>query len=632
MDAAIQAAEGIGGRVRDRVKPAPDLARLERYVSRWADDMAPALKRAMLCKEFYDDNQLTTTERGVLKGRGQPDVVMNRIKPAINGIVGVIERGRTDPKALPKQPAKEGLANLATDVLRYIADTNRFQIIKARSLTDELIWGWTGSITEVNEEGDIEVSMIRPEELIWDSAARENDARDGRFLGIAKWQYLDDIQAEHPNAQGLDAAYRAAPVESLEDRPEMSFGWVDSKTRRMMVIEMYHREAGQWMRCKFVRGAVLDYGPSGYLDKKGRPRCPIEVVRAYVDIRNCPYGAVHSMLDAQREINMRRSKLLHELNTRQLIVQDGTVPDYEVLRKEANRPDGIIVTTVQGGVQFADRRDIASGQAELLAEAKGEIERQGPNPGVLGRDVKGQSGRAILAQQQAGLLELAPLLGAFDEYIMRVYRQMWACAQQWWDKPRYIRISDDAKAPEYLMVNEPVVGFDPMTGAPTVSVNRRIAELDVDIIVDSSPDVATIAEEQFQALTDMLPAVAQSAPQAVPALLEAIIVSSTALRPDAKKNLVEALQGAQEGPPDPMEQAAKQLQLRGAVAEVKKVESETAKNEATAEKTKIEAIDIMRQAEREDVGIDPASQDRMMRERMDARRAESTSQAGMIGR
>ena len=54
--------------------------------------------------------------------------------------------------------------------------------------------------------------------------------------------------------------------------------------------------------------------------------------------------------------------------------------------------------------------DMASGQAELLQEAKNEIELFGPNASLQGRGSDSQSGKAWQLQQQAGMAE-ARLIG-----------------------------------------------------------------------------------------------------------------------------------------------------------------------------------------------------------------------------
>lgn len=611
----------------------PDLPRLQRFVDNWGSLMEPATRHALLCRAFYDSQQITDAEMAELRQRGQPIVVMNRVKPAINGIVGIIEKGRTDPRGVARTPVDEQTATLATDTLRYIADVNRFQTLKSRMFLDELIAGWTGAITEIDDDGEVIVTRIRWEELIWDPAAREMDAKDARWLGIAKWVYVDDLMAQYPDqAEQIRSAFSASapPTLSTEDRPFGGFGWVDVNSRRVLLVEMYHREAGRWYRCKFIRSHALEAGESAYRDKKGRSRCPIEVVRAYVDTQNKPYGVVTDMLDPQREINARRSWLLRALVVRQAKVRPGGVKDIEELRRQLAKTDGIIEELQPDGVEIIDRSVDISGQSALLQEAKSEIERQAPNPALQGRESAQLSGRAALIRQQAGLLELSVVISAFDEFVMRLYRQQWECASQFWTAPKYIRVTDDVKAPEYRMVNEPMFELvqdpstgvevaqpvieivqDPQTGQqmPRQKMRNVLAELDMDIIIDSSPDVASVQEEQFQALTELYPVVAQTRPDFAGKLLEAIIASSTVIRD--KGALIGALN--EQAQPDPMQQMAIQMQAAQAQADIERTKSETAKNAAQATKTGIEAASIMREADREDAGLDHATQDRNMR-------------------
>lgn len=587
--------------------------------------MDPPLRQALQCTQFYDGQQLTDDEIRVLRDRKQPIVIMNRVRPAVNGIVGVVERGRIDPKAIPREPTDEDSANLATDVLRYVADYNRFQVLRSRMFLDMLRAGWTGSIQEVDEEGEVVSVPIRWEELIWDSASRELDCRDARFLGIAKWYYVDDLQAEYPQFAkeiGNSFAIGRTTVQTMEDRPFGGYGWVDTNSRRVLVIEMYHRENGEWYRCKFIRSLALEAGPSAFKDKRGRGRCPIEVVRCYVDTQNRPYGVIVDMMDPQREVNARRSWLLRNLVARQVIAQKGMVEDKDAALQTLASSSGWLEVNDIAQVQLQDKEADIAGHTALMQEAKGEIDRQAPNPALQGREDRVQSGRALLARQQAGLLELSSVLSAFEDYTLRIYRQWWQCCRQFWTAPRYIKITSDVKAPEYLMVNQPVgveVVQDPQTGLPTIQpkLAKRLAELDVDITIDSSPDVASIEEEQFQALAELFPQVAAVNPMKADALLDELIASSPIIR--NKQQLLEKMQGPQQ--PNPMQQMAMQLEMQGKQAEVEKTQSETAKNVATTQKTQVETAAIVHGAAREDAGMDQASQDRAQRDREGQRNA-----------
>ena len=578
------------------------LSRLEDYVTRWSDGMALALKRAREAQAFADGDQLTDDDRRVLIGRGQPAVIVNRIAPAINGTIGVVDRGRADPKALPRTPVDEDSANLATDTLRYIADKSRYQASKISALRHYLVWGWVGWQPGLDRRGDVVTHVIRPEELVWDPASREHDCSDARYLGVAKWRYVDEVEADYPGHEDMiRAAVGSQPAGGLgastEDRPD-SLIWSDPKAGRVLTVELYYRERGAWRRAVFVRGYVLEDGESPDLDEYGEPRCPIEVGRAYVDRENRPYGIVAAMIDPQREINARRSWMLRALVVRQVMVAPGGVADKEALRAELAKPDGVIEMQQPDGVQIIDRSTDIAGHAQLLAEAKGEIDRAAPNPALQGRETAAASGRALLARQQAGLLELAPVLSGFDDLCLRLFRQWWCTARQYWDGPKWIRVTDDVSAPQYLMLNEPVV--DEM-GQPVMEIvpgpdgqpvqqpvtRNRIAELDVDIIVDSAPDVASIQQEQFQALAELIPVMAPIAPPVALAMTKEMIASSDVLR--NKQALIEAFDPPEQDPQaQQMAAAAAELQMRQAVAEVSKTEAEAQAKAADAQKTMAE--------------------------------------------
>jgi hypothetical protein len=292
---------------------------------------------------------------------------------------------------------------------------------------------------------------------------------------------------------------------------------------------------------------VLWEGDSPYQDDKRRPCCPIEAASAYVDRENNRYGPVRDMRDVQDEINKRRSKALHYLNTRQVqeTVPGSGLSDPDLARLEASKPDGVIPT----GWAVIPQTDQVQGQLELLREAKSEIERLGPNPAILGRDGADSSGRALLARQQSGLVELSILYGHLEDWELRIYRQAWARMKQYWKTPQWLRVTDDEGAAKFLQLNAPptmpgpdgqdVPGqyagmVDPQTGQPAaegaegakpafrmpngqmvLGYKNAVAELDVDIILDSVPDTANVQQEQFQDLMQLVgsnPAYAQSVP------------------------------------------------------------------------------------------------------------------------
>lgn len=490
---------------------APDLARLKRFFTEARDLTAEARAASLNAIDYYDTDQFTRADMAKLSARNQPAITINRIKPAINGIVGVAERGRSDPRAWPRGPGDEDSADAATDVLRYIGDFNRFKRLKSDCFRDMLVPGTMAALIGVDGDTQVTITQVRWEEFFADPRSRRADFKDARYQGIAKYMYADDLAALYPPmAASIEATVETGPGgafqpdESYQDRPEglwTAAMWADRKARRLMVVELYYREAGDWRRCVFTGSDVLEYGPSPYLDHKGRPDCPIEAQSAYVKRDNSRYGAVRDMLDLQDEINKRRGKALHLLTVSRVQAIDGqaAMVDANELRLEASRPDGVLPL----GWNMAPNTAQMAGNLELLQEAKAELERMGPSPAALGRGHEGDSGRALLARQQSGLMELSNIYGGLEDWELRVYRQCWARAKQFWTAPQFIRVTDDEDAPRFVGLNQPLLrqGFG---GQAVLGYQNAVAEMDVDIEIDTQADTGTIAQEQFMELVRLI--------------------------------------------------------------------------------------------------------------------------------
>lgn len=79
-------------------------------------------------RDYFDGpKQLDSEIREILRNRRQPPIYTNRVRPAINGVLGVLEQGRRDPRAMPRNPDDEQSADICTKTLRFIADECKFQ-------------------------------------------------------------------------------------------------------------------------------------------------------------------------------------------------------------------------------------------------------------------------------------------------------------------------------------------------------------------------------------------------------------------------------------------------------------------------------------------------------------------------
>jgi hypothetical protein len=228
------------------------------------------------------------------------------------------------------------------------------------------------------------------------------------------------------------------------------------------------------------------------------------------------------------------------------LVRKGAVENIERLRTEAAKPDGVLETNIEGGIAFEDAAKQAEwqGQMEMLSEAKSEIENYGPTLVEKGME---KSGRAIALLQQSGLAELGPFIDAWSDWKLRVYRAMWSNIRKHWTSERWIRVTDQQEAAQFVRINE--LQIDPQTGQPVIANN--IAALDVDIILDEAPDSITTMQDTFELLESLA---AAGVPVPPP-----VVIEMSGLPASVKKRIQGMLEQAQQ--PDPMAEQAKQVAL-----------------------------------------------------------------------
>ena len=484
-----------------------------------------------------------------LAERKQPPVISNRIKPKIDALLGYEKRQRTDPKAYPRTPKHEQEANSVTDAIRFVCDQNRYPLIRSEAAEFVLIEG-IGAATVTVVQGssgqmDVKLNAVPRDRFYRDPHSRKRDFSDANYLGTVLWMDEADAKAMFPGKDDvIGDCYVDSSIEgeTYDDRPAVM--WSDRKRKRVRVLQHRYKEKGVWYTAIVCKGGYLrDPQPSPYLDEDGKPECDLIAVSAYVDRENRRYGAVKMMISPQDEINKRRSKALHLLNSRQIIAEEGAVADVEQARREANRPDGYNVVTPGMRFEYVEPGSLVSGQFELLQESKAEIDASGVNPALEG-DLKASSGRAQEMITQAGLAEQAIVFDALKDFSWRVYRAIWHRIKQYWTDERWVRVTDDERNLKWVGLNQQVPGPD---GQPMVQ--NALAELDVDLILEDGPDTINLQSEQFEQLVELK----KADPASIPT--QAIIEASSLRNKD--KILQHLEQG---GIPPQLQQQMQQMQ------------------------------------------------------------------------
>lgn len=569
---------------------------------------------AELDRDYYDHKQWTAEEIATLGERGQPVVTDNRIQRKIDRVIGQEIVGRTDPKAWPRNTPDEKAAEIATDTLRYIFDRARFSSICVKVAKNIAIEGFGGCELEVvTERNQKEISMnwIPWDRTFHDPRSSDNLFDDARYKGTVQWMDVPDAAAKFKvDEDELAPGSLMGEDETYWDKPA-NFAWSDSKANRILVVYMYYRVAGEWHYAIFSNNTLLMAGPSPHKYDNGKSMCPLQLASVYVDRKNNRYGIARGLRSLQDAINKMRSKLLHLLSVRQVRIDPVSGLDVEEVRSELARPDGV-VKAAKDELEVVQQVAEITGHFNLLNLTFQEIDEVGPHHSIQGRNVEGQSGRAILAQQQGALAELALFFDVLRDWKLRVAHCAWSMAKQHFDGPRMIRITDDEDSPKFIQINQPL-GVDPatgqqmvgainpnkideQTGQPTVLMQGAFSELDVDLVMDQTSDSAVIQQEQFQMLVDMK--------KVDPTIPTEAVIQASQLR--NKKQIMDAMKGGNDPQAAQMKQIEMEVTLKDAMAKIDKLISEAEKNRAITEKTQVETALLPAQAEH-DARIESAS-------------------------
>ena len=439
-----------------------NLTQLTEWVEGAAEFTQDARKLSERDRDYYDNKQLTTEEKNELAKRGQPEVISNRIKRKIDFLTGIEKQQRTDPKAFPRNPGDEEAASAASDSLRFVEEKTKFDSIASSVWENMLIEGFGGceiGIRFKGNEPDIFIKHVPWDRLFYDPYSFRKDFEDARYLGGEMWYDYDDIVRKYPGKKdALDASMdTASTADTYDDKPKHSV-WADGKRKRVRVATIWYKKGAEWYWCIFTKGGKLKGGKSPYRTQDGESLRGIIMRSSYVDRDNNRYGVVREFISPQDEINKRRSKSLHLLNMRQVVTDDSTFQDTRKVKSELAKPDGVIkLGNPQGRFEILNNNDQIGGHFELLQESKNEIDLMGPNASMTGKSEKSaESGRAIQAQQQGGLIELATLLDGYRMFKQEVYETIWHLIRQFWTEEKWVRVTDQENNVKFVGLNQPV--------------------------------------------------------------------------------------------------------------------------------------------------------------------------------
>lgn len=425
------------------------------------------------CHQYYDGNQLEPAIIEMLKERNLPILITNLMQPAINGVLGMEARSRTDwfvradddeftdiADALNVR-VNEGLRTAKAN--GACSDAYKYQVVGGI--------GWVEAKKNKDPlSSKYSIGMIHPDEISWDFRSK-SDLSNCNWMLRERWVDKEEAEAAFPKHKDIIkhsiGQWSSFDTEEIARKGELlSQGyseyqystrdekeWLLPHRDMVKVYELYYRvwEAGIVLRSQDGKAAVFNennpahvalinsgrvkierrsipslrlswyIGPHFITDMKSPhphnyyPYIPFFGSRE--DKTNVPFGLARSMLSPQDEINFRRIRLTGDLNYKRIVMDDdATAMSDTDLLANVHKANGIVKLSAtgkrEGGALFKVESDqgISQQQFQIMQDAKMLIQDvAGIYNAFLGKEGGAQSGVAINSLVEQGATTLADI-------------------------------------------------------------------------------------------------------------------------------------------------------------------------------------------------------------------------------
>jgi hypothetical protein len=593
----------------------------QQFRSEWRVDSATE-------REYYDGNQLDADLIRKWKARGIPIMVVNRIRKAINGIVGHQERNLTDFVVRTEGVESTELSDALSAAMKVAERETRTDA----ACLDAFAGSVKGGIdwVEVSPETDpfkfhVRVKGVKWREMYWDEdGSSEPDGSDGRFMRRLRFLPRKTLMRYFPSQREIIRHagtssdhlnwYEPEQLErgdnSYRDYPSWQHHW--QRGDELCLEEVWYKVEVSGMVCRLPSGVVIEWdprnpkhvaaaqrglvkpepamfrkvrqaywlGPHRLLDRwsplphNEYPYVPFICYRE--DSTGKPYGAIRDLRYLQDEINVRRAKMGWGLDATRTFAEKSAVENHASTAEEIGRKDAYVVTAdsaVSGGrIKVDEHQGLNRQQYEIYKDAEATIQDVGgtPDPFLGEQDSAGQSGKALQTRIDQTLTMLGTVNRNYRQSREKVGQLLMAHVVAKMGTNHAIPYEDPIDgSPRRVVVNEEVV--DSETGQRYL--NNNLQHIRLRAVLDETPSTPTYRIQQFESIMRAL----TGAPDDVQIVLwpSALELSEIPNRKQAVKALKKRLGMSEPETPEEIEaakveaakrQRAEEAQLRGAEA------------------------------------------------------------------
>lgn len=532
-------------------------------------------------EEFYDGVQWNELEMEDIRDKGMIPIVANVVATTVNWILGTERRMRTEFKILPRRKADLPHAQRKTEYLKFVSDVNYLPFARSEAFAEAVKSG-IGWLEDGIQDGGGDPILSRQESwrnLLWDSAAREKDMSDARYMFRVRWIDVDILESLFPhrleqirhaavsNALGVGGIDNSGDW-AMDSREEVAIqGGIpaaveaDYARPRVRVIEAWYTKPGQTkvlIRGETPGGTFIDevYDPlsrghwnelaagqaivadktlqrvhmcimteNDILHMQESPyrhnRFPFTPIWCYRrGSTGQPYGVIRGLRTLQEDINRRLMKALAILSSNKTIMDEGAVPDIDTFMDEVSRVDAVIVKKAGKELDINVDRELSAAHLEIMSQSIQMVQSvSGVTDENLGRSTNATSGIAIGRRQDQGSLATAIVFDGLRFASVKQGELQLSLVEQFVSEQREFRVVSQRGQADFKEINT----VDPETGE--VDFADDITATKADFIISEAAWSASTRQAQVAELLELVTNLAPAAPQVALAVLDLVVES-----------------------------------------------------------------------------------------------------------
>lgn len=548
--------------------------------------------------QYYEGNQLDADTLELYAERGQAPIVDNQIQPAINTILGMQAKNRADPivsehPGMSNTDVAEALSvklkEAHEEVMAHRAKSDAY----ANCIKTGLGW------LEVSRTSNpfcapYRYKSINRREIWWDWAAKEPYLSDARYLVRKKWVDADILKSMFPNEKKfIDSAVggRASWDQLIDDATGFQeymrnfetsselilknfdeYEWLNTTRKRLCLYEVWYRQYCRGKTFKLPNNRVIEFDKKNPKHVAAEKAGIINVVDAMYDkVRvsfwvgpkmvsddptpyrhrlfpyvpmfgfkeqesGIPFGYIRSMLSPQDEINARKMKMIHLLNTRRVTATEGAVADHNAAAEEVARSDAYVIVSNDPRESFNvdDNKQLPEQQYRAMIEAKESLQTAvGIHNASLGRASGATSGLAINSLIEQDSITMAEIndnanmaFNKADELLLHLIIQDLSD-----EHDERVIVKDDFGREREIVLNQHI--NDPETGEERIL--NDVNKINPKVVMSDTPNTPTFRNQQLNQLSDVI----THLPPNAQAALTPFLIDATDL--PNRKQMVEVL-------------------------------------------------------------------------------------------